>query len=115
MTKEVFKGGDQFSLHGIDWDGIVVSSLTPEFSYLRELDEYKSTALEKLVAVGFLSRARRFNQLNDKATQVRHTYVVLGVLKVNMMQESLWRILTLHCKYSSNRFRKRRALLVCLR
>jgi len=41
----------ELALHGIDWDGIVVSSLTPEFSYLRELDEYKSTALEKLVAV----------------------------------------------------------------
>jgi hypothetical protein len=39
------------ALHGIDWEGVVVSSLTPEFSYVREVDEYKSTVYEKLVSV----------------------------------------------------------------
>jgi hypothetical protein len=38
------------ALHGIDWDGIVVSANAPEFAYLREVDEYKSTSIEKLVA-----------------------------------------------------------------
>ncbi|MHA1288963.1 MAG: hypothetical protein ACTSPB_16350, partial [Candidatus Thorarchaeota archaeon] len=40
------------ALHGIDWDGVVVNANTPEFAFVREVDEYKSTSLEKLVAVG---------------------------------------------------------------
>lgn len=39
------------ALHGIDWDGVVVSATAPEFSYVREVDNYKSVALEKLTAV----------------------------------------------------------------
>ena len=44
------ENGD-LALHGINWDGIVVSSLNPEFAYVREIDEYLSTTFEKLTAV----------------------------------------------------------------
>jgi len=39
------------ALHGINWDGVVVSSTAPEFAFVREVDEYRSVALEKLTAV----------------------------------------------------------------
>jgi len=44
-------GNANLALHGIDWEGVVVNSLTPEFGYVREIDEYKSTVYQKLVAV----------------------------------------------------------------